>query len=102
METPPNSAKKKQHTILVREFQRVCMARDLLTELYVPIVTATLKQMIVGFQFAGHDMDDLSTAGGQPFLVLYAGSRNHLQALEAASIGNQLTHGEHSASLLDY
>jgi hypothetical protein len=100
VETPPNSAKKKQHTILVREFQRVCMARDLLTELYVPIVTATLKQMIVGFQFAGHDI--LSTAGGQPFLVLYAGSRNHLQALEAASIGNQLTHGEHSASLLDY
>ena len=78
------------------------MARGLLTELYVPIVTATLKQMIVGFQFAGHDMDDLSTAGGQPFLVLYAGSRNHLQALEAASIGNQLTHGEHSATLLDY
>lgn len=96
-----NSAKNEQHTILVQEFQRVCMTRGLLTELYIPIVTATLKQMIVGFQFAGHGVDDLS-AGCQPFLVLYAGSSNHLQGLEAASIGNQLAQGEHRASLLDY
>jgi len=96
-----NCAKSEQHTILVQEFQRVCMSRGLSTELYVPIVTATLKQMVVGFQFVGHGVDDLSS-GCQPFLVSFAGSTNHLQALEAASIGNQLAQGEHQASLSDY
>ena len=96
-----NCTKSKQHTILVQEFQRVCMARGLSTELYVPIITATLKQMVVGFQFVGHGVDDLSS-GSQPFLVSFAGSSNHTQALEAASIGNQLAQGEQSASLADY
>ena len=96
-----NCTKSEQHTILVQEFQRVCMARGLSTELYVPIVTSTLKQMIAGFQFTGHGVDDLST-GCQPLLVSYAGSSNHLQALEAASIGNQLAQGEQSANLTDY
>ena len=32
----------------------------------------------------------------------FAGSTNHSQALEAASIGNQLAQGEHQASLADY
>ena len=73
-----------------------------MTELHVPIVTATLKQMVVGLQFVGHSVDDLST-GCQPFLVVsYAGGSNHLQALEAASIGNQLAQGEQNASLADY
>jgi hypothetical protein len=67
----------------------------------VPIVTATLKQMVVGLQFVGHSVDDLST-GCQPFLVSFAGGSNHLQALEAASIGNQLAQGEQNASLADY
>ena len=96
-----NCTKSEQHTILVQECQRVCMARGLSTEYYVPVVTATLKQMVVGFQFVGHGMDDLNT-GCQPFLVSFAGSTNHRQALEAASVGNQLAQGDHHGSLADY
>ena len=79
--------KSEHHTILVQEFQRVCMARGLSTELYVPIITATLKQMAVGFQFVGHGVDDLSS-GSQPFLMSFAGSSNHIQALDAASLAD--------------
>lgn len=96
-----NSAKSEQHTVLVQEFQRVCMSRGLTTELYVPIITAALKQMVVGFQFTGNGADDLSS-GCQPFLVAYAGGTNRTQALAAANIGNQLAQGEQSASLADY
>ena len=52
------------------------MARGLSTELYKPIITATLKQMVIGLQFVGHGVDNLSTAC-QPFLVSYA--RNYQQ-----------------------
>ena len=96
-----NCTKSEQHTIIVQEFQRVCSARGLSTEFYVPVVTASLKQMIVGFQFVGHGMDDLSS-GCQPFMVVFSGSTKHRQALEAASVGNQLSQGDHSASLADY
>jgi hypothetical protein len=34
-----NCTKSEQHTILTQEFQWVCMARGLATELYTPIVT---------------------------------------------------------------
>lgn len=96
-----NCTKSEQHTILVQEFQRVCMARGLSMEFYVPVVTSSLKQMIVGFQFVGHGVDDLGS-GCQPFMVAFTGSTNHRQALEAASVGNQLSQGDHSASLADY
>ncbi len=96
-----NCAKGEQHTVLVQEFQRVCMARGLAPELYTPVVTATLKQMVTGFQFVGLGVDDLSS-GCQPFAVSYAGGASQLQALESAEIGNQLAQGEHSASLADY
>ena len=96
-----NCTKSEQHTIMVQEFQRVCMARGLSSEFYVPVVTSSLKQMIVGLQFVGHGIDDLSS-GCQPFMVVFSGSTNHRQALEAANVGNQLAQGEHSASLADY
>lgn len=98
-----NCTKSEQHTILVHEFQRVCMARGLsLTKLCMLIVTAALKQMIMGFQFVGHGVDKLST-GCQPFQVAYyAGSANPLQAVAAASIGNQQAQGKQSASLANY
>ena len=96
-----NCTKSEQHTIIVQEFQRVCSARGLSTEFFVPVVTSSLKQMIVGFQFVGHGIDDLGS-GCQPFMVVFSGSTNHRQALEAASVGNQLAQGEHSASLADY
>ena len=88
-----NSAKSEHHTALVQEFQKVCMARGLSTELFVPVV--------IGFHFVGNGVNDLSS-GCQPFLVAYAGGSSHLQALAAASIGNQLAQGEQNASLADY
>ncbi|KAI2491966.1 hypothetical protein MHU86_22586 [Fragilaria crotonensis] len=96
-----NCTKSEQHTIIVQEFQRVCSVRGLSSEFYVPVVTSSLKQMIVGFQFVGHGIDDLGS-GCQPFMVVFSGSTNHRQALEAASVGNQPAQGEHSASLADY
>jgi hypothetical protein len=96
-----NSHKSEQHTVLTQEFHKVCMARGLSTELYAPVITATLKQMVTGLQFVGHGSEDL-TSGCQPFLVAYAGSAHHYQALAAASVSNQLAQGEQSASLSDY
>ena len=96
-----NCHKSEQHTVLTQEFQKVCMARGLSTELYTPIVTTTLKQMIVSFHFGGHGPDDLAS-GCQPFLVSYSGSANHYLAVAAASVGNQLAQNEQTASLADY
>ena len=96
-----NCAKSEQHIVLSQEFQKVCMARGLSSELYNPVITSTLKQMVVGFQFEGHGADDL-TSGCQPFLVSYSGSASHYQAVAAASVSNQLSQGEQSATLSDY
>lgn len=96
-----NCAKSEQQTILNQEFQRVCLERKLSTEIYAPaIVTTALKQMIVSFQFVGYGVNDLGT-GGQPFQVTYSGGVNHMEALDTASIGNQLAQGEHNATLAD-
>ena len=98
-----NCAKSEQHTVLIQEFQRVCRARGLATELYTPVVTTLLKQMVIGFQFVGMGVDDLSS-GCQSFAVSHTGGASQLQALASAEIGNQLSQGgEHNASLLsDY
>lgn len=96
-----NCLKSEQHVVLTQELQKICMSRGLSTELYVPVITATVKQMVVGFQFAGHGSDDLGT-GCQPFVVAYSGSANHYQALAAASVSNQLSQGDQAASLSDY
>jgi hypothetical protein len=96
-----NCTKSEQMTVMIQEFQKVCNSRGLATDTYTPIVTSALKQMILGFQFVGHGVDDLST-GCQPFMVSYAGNDNQLQALETAEVGNQLAQGEHSATLTDY
>lgn len=86
----------------MQEFQKVCMARGLSTELYSPaVVTTTLKQMLVGFLFVGHGVDDLMS-GCQPFLILYAGSAHHYFAVAAADVGHQLSQGKQNASLSDY
>lgn len=65
------------------------MAQGLSTDIYMPVVTVGLKQMIVGFQFVGNGIDDLRS-GCQPFQVLYAGSAIHYRALAEASVSNQL------------
>lgn len=96
-----NGHKREQHTLITQELQKVCVARGLSTQLYVPIVTTTLKQMVVGFQFPGHSPDDLST-GCQPFLVAcYAGKAHHLQVTAAATTADQLAQGDQNASLAD-
>ncbi len=96
-----NCLKSEQATIIPQEFHRVCMARGPDTALYAPIVTTGVHQMIMGFQFVGHGVDDLGS-GCQPFLVAYAGNASHTEALSAATLANQLTQGEHQASLTDY
>ena len=95
-----NCHKSEQHTLLTQEMQEVCVARGLTTQLYVPVVTTTIKQMVVGFQFAGHSPDDLST-GCQPFLVAYAGKAHHLPVVAAAATADQLAQGDQNASLAD-
>lgn len=96
-----NCHKSEQHTVLVQEFHKVCQSQGLSTELYTPIVTAALRQMVIGFLFVGHGANDFGS-GCQPFLVAYAGSVHHYQSLAAADVGNQLSQGHHSASLTDY
>lgn len=96
-----NCHKSEQHTVLTQELHKVCLSRHLSAELYAPIITTTLKQMVVGLQFVGYGADDLSS-GCQPFLVSYAGTDHHYTAMAAASIGNQLSQGEQNASLADY
>jgi hypothetical protein len=96
-----NCGKGEQHVVLTQELQRVCMSRGLSTDIYVPVVTTALRQMIVGFQFSGHGIDDL-TSGCQPFMVAYAGSDNHYESLAMASVSNQLAQGDHNATLSDY
>lgn len=96
-----NCHKSEQHTILTQEFHKVCMSRGLSTEYYAPIVTTTLKQMVMSFQFVGHGPDDLSS-GCQPFLVSYSGKDDHYLAVAAADVGNQLSQGEQNATLSDY
>ncbi|KAI2501865.1 hypothetical protein MHU86_12630 [Fragilaria crotonensis] len=96
-----NCHKSEQHVVLTQEFHKVCMSRGLSTEYYSPIVTTSLKQMVVGLQFIGHGPDDLSS-GCQPFLVSYSGTTNHYQAVAAADEGNQLARGDQNANLADY
>lgn len=95
-----NCMKSEQHTVLTQEMQKVCMSRGLSTELYTPVITTGIKQMVVGFLFIGHGADDLTT-GCQPFQVSYSGGANHTLALANASESNQLAHGDQSVSLAD-
>lgn len=96
-----NSQKSEQHNVLTQEMQKVCRTRGLSVEWYTPVITTSLKQMVVGFQFSGHGVDDLAS-GCQPFLVAYAGQAHHYSAIEAASVSNQLSQGKQNASLSDY
>ena len=70
------------------------------TQLYDPVVTTGLKQMIVGLQFPGHSSDDLGT-GCQPFMVAYAGKAHHLQVTAAPAVADQLIQGDQNTTLAD-
>lgn len=96
-----NCHKSEQHTVLTQELHKVCFSRNLSTDLYAPVITTALRQMVVGLQFTGHGSEDLAS-GCQPFLVSYSGTDHHYTALAAATVANQLAQGEQSASLTDY
>lgn len=84
-----NAHKSEHQTILQQEFARVCNTKGLATELYCPVVTTSLKQLVVGFGFAGVGPDDLAT-GLNPFQVTYAGAQDYYTAQAAASVAQQL------------
>lgn len=95
-----NGAKGEQQSIIQQEMTRVCGGRGLTPDLYCPVVTTGLKQMIASLNFVGNGPDDL-TAGCQPFMVAYTGANDHFRALDHAMVANQLEQGTTSATLSD-
>lgn len=95
-----NGTKGEQQSIVQQEMTRVCVGRGLTPDLYCPVVTTGVKQMIASLNFAGNGPDDL-TAGCQPFLVAYTGANDHYRALDHAMVANQLEQGTANASLSD-
>ena len=89
--------KCKQQSILHQEVSRVCTERGLTTDLYCPVITTGLKQMVTSLNFAGNNL----TAGCQPFLVVYTTQHDHHRTRDDAVVANQLDQGTASASLAD-
>ena len=79
---------------------RLCTGRGLATDIYWPVVTFELKQLVTGLGFVGHGQDDI-TSGCQPFLVAYNGPEDHYRAMEQATLAEQLDQGTTNASLAD-
>ena len=95
-----NAAKAEQQTVIHQELTNVCVNRGLAPELYSPVVSTTIKQMITGFTFAGIGPNELA-AGCSPFLVAYTGARALQEAQDLASTTQQLEQGSQNASLAD-
>lgn len=95
-----NGTKGEQQSVIQQELTRICVGRGLTPNLYCPVVTTGLKQMVASLNFAGNGPDDL-TAGCQPFLVAYTGANDHYRALDTAMVANQLDQGVANASLAD-
>lgn len=95
-----NCSKTEQQSVIQQELTRVCLGRGLAPDLYCPVVTTGLRQMIVSLNFAGVGPDDLS-AGCQPFLVTYTGASDYYRAQETANIAQQLEQGTANATLAD-
>ena len=95
-----NAHKSEYQTILQQEFARVCQAKSLAPELYCPVVTTSLKQLVMGFSFTGVGPDDLAS-GCNPFQVTYAGAQDYYTAQAAAGVAQQLDQGLHNANLAD-
>jgi hypothetical protein len=74
--------KSEQQSILQQELTRVCTGQGLTPDVYCPVVTSGLKQMVASLNFAGHGPDDLA-AGCQPFLVAYSGTEDHYRAMDS-------------------
>lgn len=88
----PQGGKGEQQSILQQELTRVCSGRSLTPEVYCPMVTMEVKQMVASLHFAGHRPDNI-TAGCQPFLVTYTGTQDHYRAIDTAMVAGQLDQG---------
>jgi hypothetical protein len=95
-----NAHKSEHQTILQQEFAKVCSNRGLAAELYCPVVTTGLKQMVTSFNFAGVGPDDLAT-GCNPFQVTYTGASDYYAAQATAGVAQQLEQGTSNANLSD-
>lgn len=95
-----NAAKAEHQTVLQQECTKVCLAHQLAPELYSPVITATIKQMVTNLNFAGVGIEELNS-GLNPFLVSYTGSKAHLEAIDTAEVARQLDLGHQSASIAD-
>ena len=89
-----------KQTVLHQEFTNVCLTRGLAPELYAPMVSTTLMQMITGFSFAGTRPSELA-GGCSPFLVTYTSARALQEAQDLAATIQQLEQGSQNASLAD-
>lgn len=102
MGPPGKGGGKGEHQlILQQELTRVCTGRGLTPDLYCPVVTTSVKQMVTSLNFAGPGPDDLTAGCQQPFLVAYTGAEDHYRAMDAAMVVNQLAQGTANASLAD-
>ena len=93
-------SKSEDQSILQQELTRTCTSWGLLPDIYCPIVTTALKQMVNSLNFAGHGPDDLS-AGCQPFMVTYTNAEDHYSAMNTAMVAIQLDQGTTNTSLAD-
>ena len=94
-------SKGEIQSILQQEFTKVSTGRGLTPDVYCPVVTTAIKQLVTSLNFvAGHGKDDIAV-GCQPFLVSYSGSDDHYRALDDASFANQLDQGTANPSLAD-
>ena len=94
-------SKSEEQSILQQEFTRTCTKnRGLSPDIYCPIVTTALKQMVKSLNFVGHGPDDLS-AGCQPFMVTYTNAEDHYSAMDTVMVSNHLDQGTRNASLAD-
>ena len=93
-----NSHKSKQHTLLsTQEKQKVYMAPGLSTKVYVPVLTTSLKQMVTGFQSAGHSANDLAT--GKRKTMVASSTVGSILYLSFRPIINQSFRGSRFSSL---
>jgi hypothetical protein len=95
-----NCSKNEQQSVIQQELTKVCLMRGLAPDIYCPVVTTGLRQMVVSLNFAGFGPDDLSS-GCQPFMVTYTGATDYYRAQENASVAQQLEHGTANATLAD-
>jgi hypothetical protein len=92
--------KSEQQSILQQELTRVGTGRGLTPDVYCPVVTSCLKQMIMSKSELCRSWPRRSDGGCQPFLVTYTGTEDHYRAMDAAMVANQLDRGTDKRTFL--